>query len=39
MEPNKAADTDDDDNIPLLEKPYTAEALAVTIRAILDAKP
>jgi PAS domain S-box-containing protein len=38
MEPNKAADTRDEGKIPLLEKPYTAEVLAVTIRAILDAE-
>jgi two-component system NtrC family sensor kinase len=38
MEPSNVADTESADDIPLLQKPYTSEELAWTIRAILDAE-
>jgi len=38
MEPSNVADTESADDIPLLQKPYSSEELAWTIRAILDAE-
>jgi hypothetical protein len=37
MEPSNVADAESADDIPLLQKPYSSEELAWTIRAILDA--
>jgi len=37
MEPSNAADTESAEDVPLLQKPYSSEELAWTIRAILDA--
>jgi hypothetical protein len=37
MEPNKANEPSTEDELPVLPKPYTAEKLALTIRATLDA--
>jgi DNA-binding NtrC family response regulator len=38
MEPNKAAEPSEEDEFPVLAKPYSAEDLAHAIRAILGAE-
>ena len=38
MEPNKSADVPEEDQYPVLAKPYSVEDLARTIRTILDAE-
>jgi PAS domain S-box-containing protein len=38
MEPNKAAELPEDNEFPVLAKPYSAEQLALAIRATLDAR-
>jgi len=38
MEPSNVADTESAEDAPLLQKPYSSEELAWTVRAILDAE-